>query len=233
MILSYNEREALEKLLPLTPLEMFDRVIAIDGGSTDGTLELYRDRQIECSIQEKKGRGNAFILAQELVSTEHVIFFSADGNEDPRDLPRMIRLLHEGHDLVIAGRYFLPGSRTDMSDDPFGLRKIGAISFGLLVRLFWRSGVFDSTNGYRGFKVQSMKKLGLDAEGHDIEFQTTIRATKLKMKVSEFPTKELERMGGTRKATAGTWSLGWVTLCCLLRELIIGKRFVHQSARKQ
>ena len=37
-LLSYDEREALERLLPMIPLARFDTVLAIDPGSTDGTL---------------------------------------------------------------------------------------------------------------------------------------------------------------------------------------------------
>src|SRR3954451_15456237 len=118
VLLSFDEREALEKLLPLVPYAAFDRTIAIDPGSTDGTLELYRARGIEVVIQPARGRGHAFSLAQDLVATEHVIFFSTDGNEDVADLTRILARLREGYDMVIAGRFVLRGSETDMSDDP-------------------------------------------------------------------------------------------------------------------
>jgi glycosyltransferase involved in cell wall biosynthesis len=225
VVLSYDEHDALEKLLPMMPLQLFDRVLAVDPGSRDGTLDLYRQHHIECAIQARRGRGNAFILAQERVATDQVVFFSADGNEDPRDLPRMLQHLREGYDMVVAGRYVLDGAQTDMSDDPLALRKLGGIACGLLVRLIWRAAVWDAINGFRGFQVSSMQRMRLDAAGHDIEFHSTIRAAKLGMKVHEFPTRELPRLGGQHKPTASTWRLGWAMLRCLLRELRIGMRF--------
>lgn len=70
MLLSYDERAALEKLVPLIPFDLFDRVLAIDSGSTGGTLDIYRGHAIPYLLQAVPGRGNAFLQAQNLVETE-------------------------------------------------------------------------------------------------------------------------------------------------------------------
>jgi len=229
VLLSYDEREALERLLPLIPFDLFDRVVAIDPGSTDGTLDLYEESGIEVLIQEKRGRGNAFILAGESLDTDRIVFFSADGNENPDDLPLMLRHLDEGYDLVIGGRFIRAGSCSDNSDDPLRLRRAGSIGFSLIVRLVWGCDVYDSCNGFRGIRRDAMRRMRLDAPSHEIELQSTIRAAKLGMKIKEFPTRELLRMGGWRKKTAGTWSLGWWTGLYLLREILVGRRFDARS----
>jgi glycosyltransferase involved in cell wall biosynthesis len=226
VLLSYNEREALEKLAPLIPFALFDRVLAIDAGSTDGTLDIYQARAIPYVLQAVRGRGNAFLQAQGLVETERVVFFSTDGNEAPSDLPTMLAYLDEGYDLVIAGRFILAGSCSDDSDDLFRIRKMGSIAYSLIVRAIWRSGVWDACNGYRGFRLDSMKRMKLDAPLHEIELQSTIRAKKLGMKIKEFPTQELRRMGGTHKPSAATLTLAWRTGLFLLRELVLGKRWL-------
>lgn len=225
VLLSYDEREAVELLLPLVPLAAFDRVVAVDGGSTDGTLDVYRAHGIECHTQAVRGRGNAFRLAQDLVDTDRIVFFSVDGNEDPRDLPTMLRHLDEGYDMVVAGRFLLPGAASDDSDDPLRLRKLSAIAGSAFIRLVWRSGVWDSINGFRGFQVASLKRMHLDAPLHEIELQSTIRAAKLGMRTKEFPTREQTRLGGLRKRTAGTATLAWRLGRFLVRELWIGGRF--------
>jgi glycosyltransferase involved in cell wall biosynthesis len=226
VLLSYNEREALEKLVPLIPFALFDRVLAIDAGSTDGTVDIYQARAIPYVLQAVRGRGNAFLQAQEFVETERVVFFSTDGNEDPNDLPRVLAHLDEGYDLVIGGRFILAGSCSDDSDDFFRIRKLGNITYSLIVRAIWGAGVWDVCNGYRGFKVDSMKRMKLDAPLHEIELQSTIRAVKLGMKIKEFPTRELSRMGGTHKPTAATLTLGWRIGLFLLREIFLGKRWL-------
>lgn len=67
--------------------------------------------------------------------------------------------------------------------------------------------VWDAINGYRGFALAALERLHLDAAGHDVELQSTIRAARLGMDVLELPTREQPRLGGTRKATAGTLRL--------------------------
>jgi dolichol-phosphate hexosyltransferase len=225
VLLSYDEREALEKLLPMIPFELFNRVLAIDAGSTDGTLELYRSHEIAYVVQEKRGRGNAVLQAAQMLDTERVVFLSTDGNENPEDLPTMLKYLDEGYDLVIGGRFILPHTASDDSDDPIRIRKISNITTSLLVRALWRTGVWDAINGYRGFQLDSLRRLRLDAPLHEIEIQSTIRAAKLGMRIKEFPTRELRRMGGWRKPTAGSLTLGWRIGMFLVREIFIGKRF--------
>lgn len=229
VLLSFDEREALARLLPRIPLERFDRVLAIDPGSTDGTLELYRQHGIPVHIQTARGRGHAFQLAERVAGTDRIVFFSTDGNEDPADLPRMLQYLDEGYDLVIAGRFILRGATSDDSDDPLLVRKLGNIVYSLIVRLCWRSGVWDSINGYRALRVDAMRRMRLDAPLHEIELQSTIRAAKLGLRIKEFPTREQPRLGGTRKASAATWTLGVRIGGFLLRELLIGRRFARRE----
>jgi len=228
-LLSYDEREALERLLPRVPLARFDRVFAIDPGSTDGTLEVYARHGIAVHIQAARGRGNAFLLAQEIAGTDRIVFFSTDGNEHPADLPRMLALLDAGNDLVIAGRFLQAGAGSDDSDDPLRLRKLGNIVYSAVVRALWRSGVRDSINGYRAMRVDAMRRMRLDAPLHEIELQSTIRAAKLGLRIAEFPTREQPRLGGVRKASAGTFTLGVRIGWFLLREIAIGRRFTTEG----
>ena len=227
VLLSFDEREALDRLLPRLPRDRFDRVLAIDAGSTDGTLALYRQHGIPVHLQSARGRGNAFQLAERVAGTDRIVFFSTDGNEDPADLPRMLHYLDEGYDLVIAGRFVLPGAASDDSDDPLWVRKLGNIAYSLIVRLCWRSGVWDSINGYRALRVEAMRRMRLDAPLHEIELQSTIRAAKLGLRIKEFPTREQPRLGGVRKASAGTWTLGLRIGGVLVREMLIGYRFAR------
>lgn len=225
VLLSYNERENLAVLLGQIPRTAFEAVFAVDAGSTDGSLDLYKEHDIPLHVQTRRGRGNAFLLALQHVQTDAVIFFSTDGNEDPAGLLAMKESLEEGYDMVVAGRYLLSGSATDDSDDPLLLRKFFGVAGGWIIRFVWPTSVRDPINGLRGFQVRAMHAMRLDAEGHDIELQSTIRSAKLGMRVKEIPTRELRRISGERKASAGTLSLVLHLGRTLLREVIIGRRF--------
>ena len=91
-LLTYNELPCLQILFPRIPMAGgkagYDEIIAIDGGSTDGTIEFFKANKIPIIAQSRKGRGDAFQQAFAKIDADAYIFFSPDGNEDVEDLPR-------------------------------------------------------------------------------------------------------------------------------------------------
>ncbi len=224
-ILTWNEIDGISELFPKINKKLFSNIFAMDRGSEDGTLDYYKNHNIPFFVQNKPGRGNAFIEAFERTENDAIVFFSGDGNENPEDLETFVKFLNEGYDLVIGGRFILKGSKSDNSDDFFRLRWLGNIFFSIIARLIWKTGVYDSINGYRGITRRAMYKMKLDAQKHEIELQSTIRAAKLNLRIKEFPTKELERVGGERKYTAGTFTLGKTLSKMLIQEIFKRKDF--------
>src|SRR5215471_11634604 len=101
-LLTRNERKCLEVMFPKIPAPGpqagYDAIVAIDGGSTDGTVEFYQSCGIPVVAQSRRGRGDAFLMAFSNCRADAYIFFSPDGNEDPKDLTRFRPLLESGAD---------------------------------------------------------------------------------------------------------------------------------------
>ena len=105
VLLVLNEIDGLREVWDRLPLDQFAMTVAVDGGSTDGSREFLKDKNIPILDQPIAGRGVAFRVAAEALATERLIFFSPDGNEDPTDIIRLDDLLIEGADLAIASRF--------------------------------------------------------------------------------------------------------------------------------
>lgn len=222
VILTRNEIKAVTALFDKIPFKQVDEAFVVDGQSKDGTIEFFKKKKVSVIVQQKLGRGEAFRIALEKAKQENVIFFSPDGNEDPKDIPKIAALLDKGFDLVVASR-FMKGARADDHLLLVPYRGWGNRFFSGLANLAFGGHMTDSINGFRGCNKKKIKELQLDAQGFAIEYQMSMRAMKRKYKIKEIPTFEGDRIGG--QSSAKTVQTGLYFVKILLRELLRGQKF--------
>lgn len=222
VILTRNEIEGVSAIFDRIPLSTADECLVVDGGSTDGTIEFFRQRGIHVIEQTVPGRGEAFRIAVREAQHEYLVFFSPDGNEDPADIPRFLTRLDEGYDLVIGSR-FLPEGSNEEDDLRFPWRKWANRAFTITANILFGGKLTDSINGYRAIRKEAFQRLNPDGPGFVIEYQMSIRAMKIGLKVAEIPTHEGQRIGGE----SGSRSIptGLLFIRFLIRELLVGRRF--------
>ncbi len=219
IILTRNEINGVKTLLHRLPLTSVDEYFAIDYNSTDGTIEFFEANGIPVIKQHQPGRAEAFRLAAQKAHGQILIFFSPDGNENPVDIPLLIKKIAQGADLAIASR-FLKGSRNEEDDQIFKWRKWANQAFTWGVNVCFRTKgpyVTDSVNGYRAISKRIFIDLKLDAKGFAIEYQMTIRTLKRGLIIKEIPTVEGNRIGGLSGSAA--IPTGFQFIGVFLREL--------------
>ncbi|MFH2202530.1 MAG: glycosyltransferase family 2 protein [Elusimicrobiota bacterium] len=224
ILLTYNEIEAAPKVLENVPLDCADEVIAVDGGSQDGTIDFLRSKGLRVAVQEKRGRGIAFQVGMEESQGDHVVYFSLDGNEDPDDIPKLFAVLEEGADIAIASR-MMRGAFNEEDVQWIRLRKWVNHLFSNIANILWNRGCYvtDTINGFRGITRKAFAAACPDADGFVIEYQMSIRAMKKGMKIVEIPTHEGQRLGG--ESTAKSFPTGVIFIKQLLKEIRLGRAF--------
>ena len=227
-----NEEVGLRSVLPKISTDIFDDFFAIDGNSTDRSVELMESAGYKVYPQVQRGLGSAMIEGRERVKTHSFIYFHPDGNEDPADLPRMARLLREGHEFVVASR-MIKGAWNEEDDNIFKWRKYANQGFALLANAFFAHGgnrTTDVTHGFRGITCEAFDRMNLTSRDLTMDYQMVIRALKLGIKITEFPTHEWPRIdGATNFASLPT---GIAELKLLWREIMMGSRSAGERESK-
>ena len=112
----YNEEECVERLIAklqsaLKPLATSYELILVDDGSTDGTRRLLRE--FSHSIPELRailfrrnfGQTPAMAAGFEHARGETIITMDADLQNDPADIPKLLKKMREGFEIVSGWRY--------------------------------------------------------------------------------------------------------------------------------
>ncbi len=208
IILTLNEIDGVQAIIPGLPRDIADEILVVDGGSTDGTRQFLLKRGIRVFSQPRRGRGEAFRVGVVNSTGDFLVFFSPDGNEDPADIPRLFAALEAGADMAIASR-FLPGARNEEDDEVLPLRKWVNQTFTGLANIIWnrsRLWVSDTINGFRGLRRTAFERLWPTSLGYTVEYEMTIGAMRAGMNIVEIPTIEGQRIGGQTKGAS--WPTG-------------------------
>jgi dolichol-phosphate mannosyltransferase len=167
---AYNEEQALPQLLArigttFQALANDYEIVIVDDGSSDNTQSIARDFSLQLPIHlvvhpVNAGLGatirDGLLAAARLANSNDIIVaLDCDNTHPPELIPRMIGLVNEGHDLVIASR-FQRGSRT--LGVPWN-RVVLSYGARFLFRvMFPVKGVRDYTCGFRAYRASVVKE---------------------------------------------------------------------------
>jgi len=173
---AYNEEKALGELLrrideSLTEEGLAYQVLVVDDGSTDGTYEIaVRAAETGPVIVERHPvnlglgatvRDGMLAVCEKGGDRDILVTLDADNTHTPGLIARMVRMIREGHHVVIASRY-RPGSR--VKGVPFLRKILSRCASILLITLFPIQGVRDYTCGFRAYDLGALKRV-VAAEG--------------------------------------------------------------------
>lgn len=211
-----------EKNLPIVLSEIKDffrnrkhytyEVIVVDGYSNDGTASIAKRNGCRV-LYDKLGKGSALVKGMEAARGEIFVTMDADVSQRPLELGLMIEGIKVGYDITMGIRFIQGGGTEDM---PW-YRKFGNKLFVFFVNLFWGMHYTDLCYGYRAFRNEVWKKLGLKSTGFGVETEISIKAAKRKLKVLEVPSFEKRRRHGEGKLR--TLKHGWIILKTIMGEL--------------
>jgi hypothetical protein len=165
----YNESENMEPLCrelkrALSPLGVETEWIFVDDGSTDDSVDTLRrlKREFEAikivKLRRNFGQTAAMQAGFDLASGDVVVSMDADLQNDPGDIPMMLKRLEEGYDLVCGWRR--------NRKDPWLSRKLPSKAANWMIRKIIGSEVHDRGCSLKVYRAELVRAFRLYSDMH-------------------------------------------------------------------
>ncbi len=162
-------------------------VIVADNGSTDGSQDLARAAGARVVQVAGRGYGAALMGGIAAATGRFVIMGDADDSYDFGEIPKFVKKLDEGFDLVQGCRLPAGGGTVSKGAMPFLHRWLGNPMFSLLARWWFHAPISDVYCGMRGFSRAWYNKLDQRCTGMEFATEMVIKSARLGARIAEVP----------------------------------------------
>ncbi|MBW1797741.1 MAG: DUF2062 domain-containing protein [Deltaproteobacteria bacterium] len=155
-------------------LDVHDTVMVVDDGSTDRGVDKLEGLDVKIIRHAGNlGKGAAILSAIKEARTlgmTHVVTIDADGQHDPNDFHRFIRVIRENPDAIVVGKRDFK-----KADVPFGSR-IGRGISNFWLRVETGRILGDAQSGFRAYPVSVIENLKLREKRYALEIEVLVKA---------------------------------------------------------
>jgi glycosyltransferase involved in cell wall biosynthesis len=195
IIPTFNEAESIGSVVAELPRQIVDRIIVVDGGSSDATRDIARCAGAEV-VAVGRGYGLACLSgAQAADGTDILVFMDGDGADDPSSIAAMIAPIRSGaFDFVIASR--ARGAREPGSMASHQL--LAGLVAGRLTEVLYGVRYTDMC-AFRAIRRDTLLALGMQEMTYGWNLEMQMRAARSGLRVLELPVPYRRRLGGESK----------------------------------
>jgi glycosyltransferase involved in cell wall biosynthesis len=201
IIPAFNEAESIGAVVAELPRGIVDRVIVVDGGSTDATLLRAREAGAE-AVEVGRGYGRACLAgAQAAAGADILVFMDGDGADDPAGIAALVAPIESGtSDFVIASRARGEREPGSMAWHQLLAGRIAGALTGLLYGVH-----YTDMCAFRAIRRDTLLALGMREMTYGWNLEMQMRVAQRALRVREVPVSYRRRHGGQSKV-AGSLS---------------------------
>ncbi len=213
----YNEALTIEKIVEkiLNTVEYDKEIIVIDDGSSDGSLDILKnklDKKIDKILINDKNYGKGYSIRKGISfsSGDIIIIQDADLEYDPSEYAKLVEPIKNGFADVVYGSRFL-GS--DEKRVHLYWHRVGNFLLTQLSNMFSNINLTDMETCYKAFKSSIIKKIDLKENRFGFEPEITAKIAKEKIRIFEVGIKYFGRSYDEGKKI--NWKDGFSAIRCI------------------
>ncbi len=162
---AYNEEKTIAKVIEKTK-DYVDKLIVVDDCSNDrtrfiaqnlGTIVISHKNNIGLGGAIRTGIKKALEISKN--DSDIIITIDADGQHNPKEIPKFLHKINEGYDFVLGNR--------NLSKYPF-IKKFGNSFLNFTTNFLSGTNLKDTEGGFRAFTRKALKKIKLRSERYEI-----------------------------------------------------------------
>lgn len=195
VIPAHNEAGAIARVIEATFAGVPDlhEVLVIDDGSTDDTAALAREAGARVvRLVPNHGKGVALRRGIDEAGTELLVFIDGDGQDDPREIPRLLDALGDDVAMVIGSRFLGTFERGSITR----LNRLGTVAITAAMNAMFGTRITDPVAGFRAVRRSAIQRCSIAASGYDIEVDVLLALLGRGETVVEVPVARYRRDAG-------------------------------------
>lgn len=185
-----NESGAIgDTIKKIHALGIVNEILVINDGSSDTTQQVAEQAGAKVITHPySKGNGAAIKTGARHAVGDVIIFMDADGQHDPKDIPRLLEEINQGYDLVVGARQ--KGSQASLG------RGIANGLYNGLASYMTEQKVEDLTSGFRAVRAEKFREfLYLLPNGFSYPTTSTMAFFRAGYSVTYVPIHAAKRIG--------------------------------------